>query len=67
MGALVGQEAGTVSNELLGHYLNDHLAGAVAGCDLAEQIEAAHVGTPLGGAMSDLSPTSGPTVSLSKR
>lgn len=54
MGALVGQDAGKVSNELLGHYLNDHLAGAVAGCDLAEQIEAAQVGTPLGGAMSVL-------------
>ena len=48
------ENAGKVSNELLGHYLNDHLAGAVAGCDLAEQIEAAQVGTPLGGAMGEL-------------
>ncbi len=45
----MGQDAGKVSNELLGHYLNDHLAGAVAGCDLAEQMEAAQVGTPWAG------------------
>jgi hypothetical protein len=30
------------------------LAGAVAGCDLAEQIEAGQAGTPLGESMSEL-------------
>jgi len=42
------------SNGLLGHYLNDHLAGSVAGVDLAEQIEAGNAGTPLGLAMGGL-------------
>lgn len=42
------------SNELLGHYLNDHLAGSVAGRDLAEKLESGNAGTPLGLAMSDL-------------
>lgn len=42
------------SNELLGHYLNDHLAGSVAGCDLAGRIEAENTGTPLGQFMSEL-------------
>ncbi len=50
----MGGDAGVASNELLGHYLNDHLAGAVAGCDLAEQIEAGQAGTPLGESMSEL-------------
>jgi hypothetical protein len=50
----MGGDVGVASNELLGHYLNDHLAGAVAGCDLAEQIEAGQAGTPLGESMSEL-------------
>ena len=50
----MGGDAGVASNELLGQYLNDHLAGAVAGCDLAEQIEAGQAGTPLGESMSEL-------------
>lgn len=50
----MGGDADVASNELLGHYLNDHLAGAMAGCDLAEQIEEAAAGTPLGEAMSHI-------------
>ncbi len=42
------------ANELLGHYLNDHLAGSVAGRDLAEQIAEKHAGTPVGQLMSEL-------------
>jgi len=54
VGEVVGEGTGVASNELLGHYLNDHLAGAVAGCDLAEQIEAGQAGTPLGESMTEL-------------
>lgn len=35
-------------------YLNDHLAGAMLGSDLAEQIEARAAGTPLGEVMESL-------------
>jgi len=35
-------------------YLNDHLAGAIFGSDLAEQIRDQHEGTPLGGVMKKL-------------
>jgi len=42
------------SNELLGHYLNDHLAGSVTGLNLAEKIEADNAGTPLGQSMGEL-------------
>ncbi|MBA3267336.1 MAG: hypothetical protein H0T70_03635 [Acidimicrobiia bacterium] len=42
------------SNELLGHYLNDHLAGSVTGLNLAEQIETENAGTPLGQSMGEL-------------
>ena len=37
-------------------YLNDHLAGATLGSDLARQIEAHSVGTALGGLMASLAP-----------
>jgi hypothetical protein len=39
------------SKELLGTYLNDHLAGAAAGVELAEKLAAAHQGTPFGTAV----------------
>jgi len=35
-------------NKQLGAYLNDHLAGAVAGCELAERIHSQNQGTSLG-------------------
>lgn len=37
-------------------YLNDHLAGAVLGTDLAEQIQEQNQGTPLGQLMESLAP-----------
>ncbi|MGZ6616394.1 MAG: hypothetical protein ACXVFQ_18425 [Solirubrobacteraceae bacterium] len=37
-------------------YLNDHLAGAMLGTDLAEQIHAQNQGTPLGQLMESLAP-----------
>jgi hypothetical protein len=37
-------------------YLNDHLAGAMLGTDLAEQIQAQNDGTPLGDVMKSLAP-----------
>ncbi len=37
-------------------YLNDHLAGAMLGTDLAEQIESRNSGTPLGELMQTLAP-----------
>jgi hypothetical protein len=37
-------------------YLNDHLAGAMLGCDLAEQIRARNDGTALGQLMESLAP-----------
>jgi hypothetical protein len=39
------------SNELLGTYLNDHLAGAAAGVELASKLGANHEGTPFGTAV----------------
>jgi hypothetical protein len=42
------------SNELLGAYLNDHLAGAAAGVALAEKLGGAHQGTPFGTAVAAL-------------
>jgi hypothetical protein len=42
------------SNELLGVYLNDHLAGAAAGIELAEKLRDNHKGTGLGDAMAAL-------------
>jgi hypothetical protein len=35
-------------------YLNDHLAGAMLGADLAEQIRSRHEGTPLGAVMESI-------------
>ena len=37
-------------------YLNDHLAGAILGSDLAEQIRKRHEGSPLGELMGSLAP-----------
>jgi hypothetical protein len=37
-------------------YLNDHLAGATLGTDLAEQIQSRNAGTPLGELMETLAP-----------
>jgi hypothetical protein len=39
------------STELLGTYLNDHLAGAAAGVELAEKLGAAYEGTAFGTAV----------------
>jgi len=42
------------SNELLGVYLNDHLAGSAAGTELAAKLRDNHQGTELGDAMAAL-------------
>jgi hypothetical protein len=42
------------SNELLGVYLNDHLAGSAAGIELAGKLRDNHQGTELGEAMAAL-------------
>jgi hypothetical protein len=42
------------SNELLGIYLNDHLAGSSAGLELAEKLRDNNQGTELGDAMAGL-------------
>jgi hypothetical protein len=42
------------SNELLGVYLNDHLAGSAAGLELAEKLRDKYQGTELGGTMEAL-------------
>jgi hypothetical protein len=42
------------SDELLGTYLNDHLAGAAAGVELAEKLGANYEGTPFGTAVAAL-------------
>ncbi len=42
------------SNELLGVYLNDHLAGATAGLELAEKLRDNNQGTELGKVMAAL-------------
>lgn len=39
------------SKELLGTYLNDHLAGAAAGVELAEKLGSTYEGTPFGTAV----------------
>jgi hypothetical protein len=39
------------SNELLATYLNDHLAGAAAGVELAEKLASNNAGTPFGTAV----------------
>jgi hypothetical protein len=43
-----------LSRELLPIYLNDHLAGAAAGCDLAHRAAGSNEGTELGDFLSDL-------------
>ncbi|HYJ71971.1 MAG TPA: hypothetical protein VE265_05780, partial [Actinomycetota bacterium] len=42
------------SNELLGVYLNDHLAGSAAGIELAEKLRDNNQGTELGNTMAAL-------------
>jgi hypothetical protein len=44
------------STAMLEVYLNDHLAGATAGVDLAERIRAANEGTPLADFLAGLGP-----------
>jgi hypothetical protein len=48
------QSSKKTSAELLGIYLNDHLAGAVAGSELARKLSADNEGTPLGTYLSTL-------------
>lgn len=43
------------ANELLGTYLNDHLAGATAGSQLAQKMAAENTGTELGAYLAELS------------
>lgn len=43
-----------MADKALDIYLNDHLAGATMGCELAEQIHAQNDGTPLGELMATL-------------
>ncbi|HEX4108360.1 MAG TPA: hypothetical protein VHX88_09520 [Solirubrobacteraceae bacterium] len=45
-----------MSSRAVDVYLNDHLAGASFGCELAEQIRRRHEGDELGELMSSLSP-----------
>ena len=45
-----------VANRAMNVYLNDHLAGAMLGSDLAEQIRQRHEGTPLGDLMASIAP-----------
>jgi hypothetical protein len=46
-----------MADKALDVYLNDHLAGAMFGSDLAERLRSENEGTPLGDAMSRLAPT----------
>lgn len=43
-----------MSKKLLSIYLNDHLAGATAGTELARRVAGANEGTPLGALLADL-------------
>jgi hypothetical protein len=43
-------------NRAIHIYLNDHLAGAKLGADLAEQLRAQHAGTSLGDVMGSIAP-----------
>jgi hypothetical protein len=45
-----------MADKAMGVYLNDHLAGAMIGTDLAEQIRSRNQGTPLGDLMGSLAP-----------
>ncbi|MGH8573937.1 MAG: hypothetical protein ACREX8_15390, partial [Gammaproteobacteria bacterium] len=42
------------ANELLGTYLNDHLAGATAGSELAQKLSSENEGTPYGSFLAEL-------------
>ncbi|MGH3911120.1 MAG: hypothetical protein ACRDRM_09855, partial [Pseudonocardiaceae bacterium] len=42
------------SNKLLGTYLNDHLAGATAGAELAEKLSSEYASTTHGSFLSEL-------------
>ena len=45
-----------MADKAMNVYLNDHLAGAMLGCDLAQQIRDQNENTPLGELMRSLSP-----------
>ena len=45
-----------MADRAMGVYLNDHLAGAMLGSDLAEQIQQRHEGSRLGEVMSAIAP-----------
>jgi hypothetical protein len=45
-----------MANRAIDVYLNDHLAGAMLGSDLADQIRERHEGSPLGELMSSIAP-----------
>ena len=45
-----------VADKAMDVYLNDHLAGAMLGSDLAEQLQKENEGTPLGELMATLAP-----------
>jgi hypothetical protein len=45
-----------MSHTAIDTYLNDHLAGAVVGSDLAKQLRQRHEGTPLGELMGSIAP-----------
>jgi hypothetical protein len=45
-----------MSDKAMDVYLNDHLAGAMLGSDLAQQIQSRNQGTPLGELMQALAP-----------
>ena len=46
-----------MADKAMGVYLNDHLAGAMLGSDLAEQLQKENEGTRLGELMATLAPT----------
>jgi hypothetical protein len=50
-GANTAHDAGPSQASMLGIYLNDHLAGATAGTELARRIARSHRGQPNGGAL----------------
>jgi hypothetical protein len=50
----MAQQAASTTRKALGTYLNDHLAGATMGRDLARQLASQTEGTPLGERMSSI-------------
>lgn len=46
----------TATNDLLGAYLSDHLAGSVAALDLIEKLRSKNEGTPLAAFLAELAP-----------